>query len=674
MATLATAYMVAVALGAATSVVITVLALRNPDHAETKALALLTGGIALWTGGDFASMLVESREATILVTQTVHYLGVAVVPTTTFLFILVYTNHDDRLTRRRLAALYAVPAVLYLLALTGTSHSLLWTEIVPSDATPVGYVFENGRGFYAYVLYAYSLLAIGTALLARFILQSNDLYRGQSTLLLIAALAPWLSNIVYILSDSRFEPTSIGFTVAAVALAIAVFRYRLTDLLPIARDAIVEQITDGVVVLDRRGRVVDANPQAAPYLQGDVAAVLGSDVTTVLPEEIGNWLATDPLSPTPDESTATPSSQDDETDAGAVPVEPSPDASADDIGSRSASTAVRLTADGTPTYLAVETTALLDGDTRIGQFLIIRDVTDRQRYERELERQNERLDRFASVVSHDLRNPLNVADGYLSILAERYDDPELDEIETSLDRMEDIIEDVLTLARHGDIVSDRSLVDLSVLANRAWNGVDTADATLAVETGDHRVAADVSRLSQAFENLFRNAVEHGSTSPASSTRQDAVEHGGQDITVTVGTIGGKTVDNAGSSAGGESTESAPTKTDGFYVADDGVGIPEDDRDAVLESGYTTNQDGTGLGLDIVRQIVEAHGWSLAVTESADGGARFDIYYDGLEDSPAADHGDTEHGEPADGHDRSGTDDADDASGATTDATCDPSPS
>ncbi|AGB15144.1 signal transduction histidine kinase [Halovivax ruber XH-70] len=656
MATLATAYMVAVALGAATSVVITILALRNPDHAETKALALLTGGIALWTGGDFASMLVDSREATILVTQTVHYLGVAIVPTTVFLFIIVYTNHDDRLTRRRLAALYAAPAVLYLLALTGTSHSLLWTEIVPSDATPVGYVFENGLGFYAYVLYSYSLLAIGTALLARFIRQSNDLYRGQSTLLMIAAIAPWLSNIVYVLSDSEFEPSSMGFTVAAVALAVAVFRYRLTDLLPIARDAIVEQITDGVVVLDRRGRVVDANPQAAPYLQGDVAAALGRDVTTVLPEEIGDWLATDPLSLTTNESTATPSNQDDETDTGAAPLEPSSDASADDTGSRSASTAVRLTADGTPAYLAVETTALRDGDTRIGQFLIIRDVTDRQRYERELERQNERLDRFASVVSHDLRNPLNVADGYLSILAERYDDPELDEIETSLDRMEHIIEDVLTLARHGDIVSDRSLVDLSVLANRAWNGVDTADATLAVETGDHRVAADESRLSQVFENLFRNAVEHG----------------GPDVTVTVGTID---IDDPPASATERSVAPETGESAGFYVADDGVGIPKDDRDAVLESGYTTNQDGTGLGLDIVGQIVEAHGWSLGVTESADGGARFEIYYDGLEDSPPVDHGDTEHGEPAgDGHDRSGTDDADGASGTTTDTTCDPSPS
>ncbi|MFC3957804.1 histidine kinase N-terminal 7TM domain-containing protein [Halovivax cerinus] len=623
MVTLATAYMVAVALGAVTSGVIAGLALRNPEHDETRVLALLTAGIALWTGGDLASMLVESREATILVTQTIHYLGVAIVPTTVFLFAIVYTDSDEFLTRRRLGALYIVPAVLYLLALTGTSHSLLWTEIVPSDVTPVGYVFENGLGFYAYVLYAYGLLAIGTILLAGFIRRSNDLYRGQATLLMIAAIAPWVSNVVYVLADTDMEPTSLGFTVAAGALAVAVFRYRLTDLLPIARGAVIEHITDGVVVLDGDGRVVDANPQADTYVRGGCDAALGRQFDAVLPEQIAGWLDTD----------------------GRVTT---------DDGEKTATTAVQLTIDGTPTYLTVETTVLTDGDRRVGQLLILRDVTERHRYERELERQNERLDRFASVVSHDLRNPLNVADGYLSILAERHDDPELDEIETSLDRMEHIIEDVLTLARHGDVVSERSLVDLAVLVNTAWNGVDTADASLRIETGDHRVAADRSRLTQALENLFRNAVEHG----------------GADVTVTVGTID---VDDAPASATGRSAAPETSEKVGFYVADDGVGIPEDDRDAVLESGYTTNRDGTGLGLDIVGQIVEAHGWSLAVTESVDGGAQFDIYYDGIEDSPPADHGDTDRSEPAtDEYDRPGTDAADDPSEATSDATCDSS--
>ncbi|WP_247729643.1 histidine kinase N-terminal 7TM domain-containing protein [Halovivax limisalsi] len=608
MTVLATTYMVAVAIGAVTSVAIAALALRNPEHAETRVLAVLTAGIALWTGGDLASMLASSREWTMLWIRTVHWFGVAIVPTTIFLFIVVYTGRGDRLSRRRLAALYALPVAIFLLALTNSWHRLLWTDIAASDATPVGYALTYGPAFAAYVLYSYGLLAVGTVLLGGFIGRSRELYRGQATLLMIAAVAPWGSNLLYILGDSELEPTSLGFAIAAVALAVAVFRYRLTDILPIARDAVVEHINDGVVVLDRDGRILDANAQAAPYLcNGDVGTSLGQPADAVLPTAICDWLADGPLRGDPrgpDSAGGTASDgpagergTDRATERGTGHRDDT------DVERTTASTTVRRTRGGDQQYLAVDTTALLDGDRWIGQLLIIRDVTEQQRYERELERQNDRLDRFASVVSHDLRNPLNVADGYLSLLAERYDDPEIDEVGSSLDRMEAIIEDVLTLARNGDEVADRTLVDLGTLATAAWNGVDTGDATLQIETGEHRVAADESRLTQAFENLFRNAVEHG----------------GEGVTVSVGTI-----DEADAA---EWAVDSAERTRGFYVADDGTGISEGDREAILESGYTTNADGTGLGLSIVRTIVEAHGWSLSVAESAAGGARFEICYD-----------------------------------------------
>jgi signal transduction histidine kinase len=103
-------------------------------------------------------------------------------------------------------------------------------------------------------------------------------------------------------------------------------------------------------------------------------------------------------------------------------------------------------------------------------------------------------------------------------------------------------------------------------------------------------------------NLFRNAVEHGSTGPDSQARQDAVEQGGDDVAVRVGDLG----------------------DGGFFVADDGLGIPPDERDAVLDSGYTNSEAGTGYGLAIVDEIAAAHDWSLSVTESREGGARFEF--------------------------------------------------
>jgi signal transduction histidine kinase len=166
--------------------------------------------------------------------------------------------------------------------------------------------------------------------------------------------------------------------------------------------------------------------------------------------------------------------------------------------------------------------------------------------------------------------------------------------------MEQLIEDLLALAREDELASDPEPVALASVAREAWDTVETDAATLAVE-GETTVPADRSRLRQLLENLFGNAVEHGSTSPDSQPRRDAIEHGGVDVTVRVGPMEG-----------------------GFYVADDGAGIPPEERDRVFERGVSTADGGIGFGLAIVERIAEAHGWTVTATESEDGGARFEV--------------------------------------------------
>ena len=238
----------------------------------------------------------------------------------------------------------------------------------------------------------------------------------------------------------------------------------------------------------------------------------------------------------------------------------------------------------------VATTASFD-DTDVGIARVfaanLETVIDRIENYRALERKNERLNEFAGVVSHDLRNPLSVALGYLDILEERIgEDDDLAEVRRSLTHMDRIIDDVLWLASEGREVGELSSVSLRRIAEESWALVDTAEATLRVES-DLRFEADADRLHQLLENAFANAVTHG----------------GSDVTVTVGALDDET---------------------GFYVADDGAGIPPEKREAVLDPGYTTKEDGTGFGLAIIQRVAEGHGWSLDIGESEAGGARLTV--------------------------------------------------
>jgi PAS domain S-box-containing protein len=226
-----------------------------------------------------------------------------------------------------------------------------------------------------------------------------------------------------------------------------------------------------------------------------------------------------------------------------------------------------------------------EGEIR-GLIGVTKSITERKQYEGELERQNDRLENFASVVSHDLRNPLNVARGRLDLAREECDSDHLADVAGAHERMETLIKDLLVLAREGRQVNEVEPVGLGECAGSAWYNVDTPGARLDLAVA-FTVMADPSRLRQLFENLFRNAIEHG----------------GSDVAVTVDELGDSV---------------------GFYVEDDGPGIPEEKRDRVFELGYSTTHDGTGFGLSIVNEIVEAHGWEITATQGRDGGARFEI--------------------------------------------------
>jgi len=217
-------------------------------------------------------------------------------------------------------------------------------------------------------------------------------------------------------------------------------------------------------------------------------------------------------------------------------------------------------------------------------FQRIANLLARRRQTTELRDANERLEQFAHTLRHELRNPLTILNGYLDVAREGGDEEALERCQTAVNRMERLLEDTLAVLKGRDADLSREPVELPVACRSCWDLVSETEAQIEIAT-TQEISVDRDRLTQLLENLFRNAVEHG----------------GADVTVTVGEL-----------------------DDGFYVEDDGPGIPEEERDTVFEEGYSTTGTGSGLGLAVVERVAEAHDWEARVTDGAAGGARFEF--------------------------------------------------
>ena len=320
---------------------------------------------------------------------------------------------------------------------------------------------------------------------------------------------------------------------------------------------VIEKVADPIYILDRRGHFVMVNQALLDLVGYERNELIGESIEHVMPQ--------------------------DDVDRGSQLIA---DLLADEAASWQ-SFEMRITPrTGPPRITETKFSTIIDEDEFEGTVGVIRDITERKAYERELERQNRRLDEFASIVSHDLRNPLNVAAGRLELARADCESPHLEDIDTAIDRMESLIDALLTFARVGEAATDLDAVDLQNIAHSCWTTVDTGSGTLRSNV-TVTIQADPDRLRQLFENLYRNAIEHG----------------GADVTVRVGRLESR---------------------DGFFIEDDGQGIPQPVAEQVLESGYSTRPNGTGLGLAIVSQIADAHGWELSITSGNAGGARFEI--------------------------------------------------
>ena len=505
---------------------------EDPDTRRGLTALLVTSGG--WAAAQAAFLVLPSAPLQVAAYTAGLVCGLATVGSWLY-FCSAYTGrafHRDPLVRRAAVAVFlAVVAV----KVTNPVHGFYFG--VQRVSAPFPHLAVDHYTLHWVVMgTAYALAAVGYFMLFELLGQTG--YDTRPLLALVAVTGlPVAADVVGAASPVLPELSYESLGVSAFAVGVLFVFLDQFQAVQLAGD-----VRDAVVFLTDKGVVRDANERARELFPG-LAGATGEPLADAVP--------------------AVAARLDSDRDV------------------------VELHRDGERRFYQVSATPFTFGRTRVGQMVVVTDVTSEEDARRQIQRQNERLGQFASVVSHDLRNPLNVAAGRVDLERDRRASEHLDAAARALDRMAQIIESVLLLAREGADIGERSRVSLSSLAEQAWASVAAEHATHAVD-GDLAFDADADRVVQLLENLYWNSVEHG----------------GPDVTVRVGVL---------------------DDGDGFYVEDDGPGVPADVRENLFEMGFTTG-DSTGLGLSIVETIASAHGWEVAATDAAhsDTGARFEV--------------------------------------------------
>jgi len=526
------------------------------SHPVSESYGLLMAADSLWAGG-YLLMIVGGGGLLTdvgLVTKGLFssFAGVA-----WLLFVSEYTG-DSEWIPTWFWWVMSVEAGVFGLLVALNPESLVISEVTVEQFGLFTFAIESAGVITGIqLLISAGMVFVSLGFLGRFFLETQSVYRYQALIIFVIGAIVVTSSILFV-GEYRIhplvDPTPILFNIQAVGVGWALYRYDFLKLAPVVVTRFYQNMSDPVVIINAELVVADYNSAAERLVDG-------------LDEQL-------PISEIDDEEFS-------ETLRSTV-----------DSG-RSGGEFTKLRADGGQrrTYDIEDTHVTDQFDITQGYVVVLRDITDRKRRERRLRKQNERLEEFGSIVSHDLRNPLSTAAGWTEIIDRELaaDEPDLETIQDGVERvvesherMDELIEVLLTMARQGQTVNETETVDIEAVATEAWSTADTGEMELVVEA-DRTVEADSTRLRQALENLFRNANDHGAASTVYVTE-------------------------------------TPT---GFAVEDDGDGIPDDEA-SLFDFGYTTDEEGTGIGLAVVKRIVEAHGWRIGVTDSNHGGARFEI--------------------------------------------------
>ena len=596
---------------------------RRPAHGATP-LTLLILSVAEWSVG-YALELGCTSMADKVFWAKLEYLGIVMVPVTWLALALQFTGQERWLTRRRLALLVVVPIVTLLLAWTNELHGLVWSSIrLVSNGSFSTLVLGHGLWFWVNFAYSYGLLIAGTFVLLRALAYSPHLYHGQVGAILIGALAPWVGHVLYVSGLHPYlDLTPLCFTVTGLAMTWGLIRFRLLVIIPMACDAVVENMSDAVIMMDTQNRIVGLNPTAETITGSTASAAIGQPVAQIVPSLgtllVGDYHATGELS---------------EITLGEEGVQRCFDLSHSPVYSRrgrltghlavlrditrrkQAETALRRAREDLERRVEDRTAKLASTNEALRE-----EIDRRHRAEEkirklneelelrvkqrtmQLEAANKELEAFAYSVSHDLRAPLRSIDGFSEILLEDYSDSldtegrdYLRRVRAASQRMAALIDDILTLSRITRREMHHEAVVLSALARRIAAELQDIqpdrDVEFVIEDGV-LAEGDAGLLQVVLQNLMGNAWKFTSKQPHPRIQLGVTENDGERA---------------------------------YFVRDNGAGFDMAYAGKLFSAFQRLHSDedfaGTGIGLATVQRIIHRHGGRVWAEGEVGQGATF----------------------------------------------------
>jgi len=553
-----------------TALVIAVLLIKRIKSPGAPYLLLFLVSAAIWSAGDGFEAAAKSIALKVN-WSSISYIGVTTSPVFFLLFTLQYSNPARIIRKGLIILLFLIPVTTIIIAFTNQSHLLLWKKVVLTADTNLG-VYYYGPYFLIHVTYEYAILTIGLIILLAGAFKVFSIYRPQLWILIIGTLLPFISSILYVLKllpVKGIDPTPISFILTGIVILISLYKYRFFNIMPFARKQAIDNLSDGIFIVDVNNCIVDYNPALCKIAELENADLCDHQAGTIL-EKLGININ-------------------------------------DFTRENNYSVEGRKGNVGNEIYYEVKCHPIYDRFKKeIGKLFLVSDITARKMIFKEISDSNLRikaeilekeklimdLDAYARSVAHDLKNPAGAIVGFSELIGINLAQNEqqkalqmLDHVKELSQKMIGIIDGLLMLSklRKEEIelvpVDMESIVDSAIF--RLKSEIDSSHAVINKPSGWPQVKGNSFWIEEVWFNLISNALKYGGKPPIIKIQYSAV----------------------------------PQDQYKFMISDNGNGLPAESLAIVFrdfERLGVKDIQGYGLGLPIVKRIIDKLGGEVTV--------------------------------------------------------------